>query len=63
MLKIAHHPIYHHPLKEGHRFPMIKYDLLPEQLILKELAIQKTFLNQKSLTINIFFGLQFKILF
>jgi hypothetical protein len=30
MLKIAHHPIYHHPLKEGHRFPMIKYDLLPE---------------------------------
>jgi acetoin utilization deacetylase AcuC-like enzyme len=33
MLKIAHHPIYHHPLKEGHRFPMIKYDLLPEQLL------------------------------
>lgn len=33
MLKIAHHPIYHHPLKEGHRFPMIKYDLLPEQLV------------------------------
>jgi len=33
MLKISHHPIYHHPLKEGHRFPMIKYDLLPEQLL------------------------------
>lgn len=33
MLKIAHHPIYHHPLKERHRFPMIKYDLLPEQLV------------------------------
>ena len=33
MLKIAHHPIYHHPLKIGHRFPMIKYDSLPEQLI------------------------------
>lgn len=33
MLKIAHHPIYNHPLKEGHRFPMIKYDLLPEQLL------------------------------
>jgi acetoin utilization deacetylase AcuC-like enzyme len=33
MLKIAHHPIYNHPLKEGHRFPMIKYDLIPEQLL------------------------------
>jgi acetoin utilization deacetylase AcuC-like enzyme len=33
MLKIAHHSIYNHPLKEGHRFPMIKYDLLPEQLL------------------------------
>ncbi|MET1258198.1 histone deacetylase [Flagellimonas sp. DF-77] len=33
MLKIAYHPIYKHPLPEGHRFPMIKYDLLPEQLL------------------------------
>ncbi len=33
MLKIAFHPIYKHPLPEGHRFPMDKYDLLPEQLI------------------------------
>lgn len=33
MLKIAYHPIYNHPLPEGHRFPMIKYELLPEQLI------------------------------
>ena len=33
MLKIAYHAIYNHPLKEGHRFPMIKYDLLPEQLL------------------------------
>lgn len=33
MLKIAYHPIYKHPLPEGHRFPMIKYELLPEQLI------------------------------
>ncbi|MGK0413924.1 MAG: acetoin utilization deacetylase AcuC-like enzyme [Polaribacter sp.] len=33
MLKIAHHPIYKHPLKEGHRFPMEKYDLLPQQLL------------------------------
>lgn len=33
MLKIAYHPCYEHPLKEGHRFPMEKYDLLPKQLI------------------------------
>lgn len=33
MLKIAFHPIYKHPLPEGHRFPMIKYDLLPQQLL------------------------------
>ena len=33
MLKIAFHPIYKHPLPEGHRFPMIKYELLPQQLI------------------------------
>ncbi len=33
MLKIAYHDIYKHPLPKGHRFPMIKYELLPEQLI------------------------------
>lgn len=33
MLKIAYHPIYKHPLPEGHRFPMIKYELLPQQLL------------------------------
>ena len=33
MLKIAWSPIYAHPLPEGHRFPMLKYELIPEQLI------------------------------
>ncbi len=33
MLHIAWHPVYAHPLPEGHRFPMAKYDLLPGQLI------------------------------
>lgn len=33
MLKIAYHPIYKHPLPQGHRFPMLKYELLPQQLI------------------------------
>jgi acetoin utilization deacetylase AcuC-like enzyme len=33
MLKIAYHPIFKHPLPEGHRFPMEKYELLPKQLL------------------------------
>lgn len=33
MLKIAWTEIYAHSLPEGHRFPMAKYDLLPEQLL------------------------------
>ncbi len=33
MLKIAWHPLYKHPLPIGHRFPMEKYELLPEQLL------------------------------
>ncbi|GGB78359.1 histone deacetylase [Flavobacterium suaedae] len=32
-IPVAYHPIYKHPLPEGHRFPMIKYELLPQQLI------------------------------
>lgn len=31
-LKIAYAPIYPHPLPEGHRFPMLKYELIPGQL-------------------------------
>tara|TARA_B100000768_G_scaffold169251_1_gene174721 strand:- start:39 stop:941 length:903 start_codon:yes stop_codon:yes gene_type:complete len=33
MLKIAYHAIYKHHLPDGHRFPMEKYDLLPQQLV------------------------------
>ena len=33
MIKIAHHVLYAHPLPEGHRFPMLKYELIPEQLL------------------------------
>ncbi|MVO09558.1 histone deacetylase [Flavobacterium sp. TP390] len=33
MFPIAFHPIYKHPLPEGHRFPMLKYELLPQQLL------------------------------
>ena len=33
MLKIAFDKTYKHPLDENHRFPMVKYELIPEQLI------------------------------
>lgn len=33
MLKIAYNPIYRHPLPEGHRFPMSKYELIHDQLL------------------------------
>ncbi|HJW15785.1 MAG TPA: histone deacetylase [Flavisolibacter sp.] len=33
ILHIAFHPVYAHPLPEGHRFPMDKYELIPAQLL------------------------------
>ena len=33
MLKIAYSPIYKYELPNGHRFPMIKYEMIPEQLL------------------------------
>lgn len=43
MLKIAYHPIYRHPLPDGHRFPMEKYELLPEQLLHEGTCTQDNF--------------------
>ena len=43
MLKIAFHPIYKHPLPEGHRFPMLKYELLPEQLLYEGTCVKDNF--------------------
>ena len=43
MLKIAYHPIYKHPLPERHRFPMIKYELLPEQLLYEGTCYENNF--------------------
>ena len=43
MLKIAYHPIYNLPLPEGHRFPMEKYDLLPQQLLHEGTCLDENF--------------------
>ena len=45
MLKIAHDKIYNHPLKENHRFPMIKYELIPQQLIIENTCNENNFFN------------------
>ncbi|MEE1961902.1 histone deacetylase [Allomuricauda taeanensis] len=43
MLKIAYHPIYKHHLPDGHRFPMAKYELLPQQLLHEGTCSEKHF--------------------
>jgi len=43
LLKIAHHTAYIQPLPEGHRFPMLKYELIPEQLIYEGLVGKESF--------------------
>jgi acetoin utilization deacetylase AcuC-like enzyme len=41
MIKIAYDKIYAHPLPEGHRFPMLKYELIPEQLLYEGTILQE----------------------
>jgi len=43
VLKIAFNNNYIHPLEENHRFPMIKYELIPEQLIRENTCSDKNF--------------------
>ena len=43
MIPIAFHPLFKHPLPEGHRFPMLKYELLPQQLLHEGTAISTDF--------------------
>ena len=45
MFKVANHSIYTHPLPEGHRFPMEKYDLLPKQLLHEGTCASEDFLE------------------
>ena len=45
MLKIAYNKNYIYPLEENHRFPMIKYELIPEQLIRENTCTENNFFN------------------
>ena len=45
MLKIAFNNNYIYPLEENHRFPMIKYELIPEQLIRENTCVDENFFS------------------
>jgi len=49
MLKIAWSEIYKYELPEGHRFPMVKYDLLPEQLLWEGTVNEENFFRPNAL--------------
>ena len=52
MFPIAFHPIFKHPLPEGHRFPMIKYELLPQQLLYEGIAQKEDFFEPEVASIE-----------
>tara|TARA_B100000963_G_scaffold55738_1_gene43898 strand:+ start:4987 stop:5889 length:903 start_codon:yes stop_codon:yes gene_type:complete len=45
MLKIAFNKNYIYPLEENHRFPMVKYELIPEQLIRENTCTNENFFS------------------
>jgi acetoin utilization deacetylase AcuC-like enzyme len=45
MVKIAWSPIYKYELPEGHRFPMLKYELIPEQLLYEGTVTEANFFH------------------
>lgn len=47
MIYIAFSPFYHHPLPEGHRFPMDKYIKIPEQLLKEGTYTKQNFFEPK----------------
>jgi acetoin utilization deacetylase AcuC-like enzyme len=42
MLPVAWAPLYAHSLPAGHRFPMLKYELLPEQLLREDIISESS---------------------
>ncbi len=52
MIRIAYHPCYYLDLPEGHRFPMDKYRLLPEQLLYEGLFQSENFFAPGKIALN-----------
>ena len=53
MLKIAFSPIYKHELPDNHRFPMMKYELIPEQLLYEGTVSEDNFFHPTPLADDI----------
>lgn len=49
MFPIAYHSCYKYPVHEQHRFPMDKYELLPQQLLREGIAEQADFFSSEPL--------------
>ena len=52
MFKIAHSPIFCHAVPEGHRFPMAKYEKLPQKLIADGIMAPSQFFEPPMATID-----------
>ena len=52
MFPIAYHPIFRHPLPEGHRFPMLKYELLHQQLLYEGTVSETDFFSPESASLD-----------
>jgi len=52
MIRIAYHPCYYLNLPEGHRFPMDKYRLLPEQLLYEGLFQSENFFAPNKIALD-----------
>ena len=52
MIRIAYHPCYFLDLPEGHRFPMDKYRLLPEQLLYEGLFQSENFFAPNKIALD-----------
>ena len=52
MLKIAFDKKYVLPLPEGHRFPMLKYELIPDQLLYEGLVSKEQFFSPNKIKEN-----------
>lgn len=52
MIKVAYSPIYNHTLPKNHRFPMEKYELLPQQLLYEGTLSEKNFFMPKAVELD-----------
>lgn len=50
MLKIAHSPLFNHPVPDKHRFPMQKYDEIPKRLLVEGTITHEQIFLPKSLS-------------